>query len=380
MPTGAPARRGGRRPGDERAVVNASRGAIERARVDQLGEGGTERGHGGPSGAVLEREHELAAHALVGHEGSARRQPWRGRLGGCRGEPGRASAAHHRPAGAAGGATQRREQVDEHGLTVRRGSDSLGGRIQLPTGSPPARSGGSAISGFFGTDKWHDDVVRVVVVDDHALLRRRLLIQLEEQPDLDVIAEAGDGEQAIALCRGLAPDVVVVGMRVERIGGPRTAAGIREVVPSAHLVMLVSADDEADSVRAINAGAAGFVNREGIERAPAVVRAVAGGMAVLPPAVAERVLAEYHSLGRQAGSVQQRITPPTLDEREAQLLRHLADGATVVTAADAVGVAAGTAKNLLTNAVEKLYRHARTESVLAAAGDRVTRPGDRTSF
>lgn len=213
--------------------------------------------------------------------------------------------------------------------------------------------------------------MRVVVVDDQALLRRRLVILLESEPDVDVVAEAPDGEHAIGLCRDLAPDVVVIGMRVESIGGPRTAAGIREVVPSCHIVMLISADDEIDAVRAIKAGTTGFINRDTIDHAPTVVRAVAAGAAALPPLVAQRVLAEYETLGHQVGSVQQQVPPPALTDPERALLVALAGGRTYHAAAAELGVGDGTAKNLVTNTIEKLYRHARTEAVLYAVGERL---------
>lgn len=219
-------------------------------------------------------------------------------------------------------------------------------------------------------NKWHDDVIRVVVCDDHALLRRRLVILLEDEPDIDVMGEASDGDQSIALSRELAPDVVVVGMRIENIGGPRTAAGIREVVPAAHVVMLVTPDDETESMRAIKAGTTGFLHREVIEQAAAVVRAVSAGIVVLPPAVVQRVLDEYESLGRQAGSVQQQLEPPAIDERERAVLTELAKGATYGAAAEACGLAGHTVKNLAANTIEKLYRHARTEAVLYAVGER----------
>jgi len=229
----------------------------------------------------------------------------------------------------------------------------------------------------FGTDKWHDDVIRVVVCDDHALLRRRLLIELESQSDIDVLAEAADGEHAIALCRELAPDVAIVGMRVEHIGGPRTAAGIREVAGGAHVVVLVAHDDAREAVRAIKAGVTGFINRDAIEQSTTVVRAVSAGIVALPPLVVQRVLDEYENLGRQAptspasAGAATPLPPPVITEREAAILEQLAAGKTYAASGESVGVRDFTAKNLTANAVEKLYRHARTEAVMYAVGERL---------
>jgi DNA-binding NarL/FixJ family response regulator len=219
-------------------------------------------------------------------------------------------------------------------------------------------------------DKWHDDVIRVVVCDDHALLRRRLIMELEAQPDIDVMAEAADGEHAIALCRELAPDVAIVGMRVEHIGGPRTAAGIREVAGGAHVVVLVAQDDAREAVRAIKAGVTGFINRDAIEQSTTVVRAVSAGIVALPPLIVQRVLDEYTFLGRPAAT-KSSTPPPTISERERAILEQLAAGKTYAASGESVGVKDFTAKNLTANAVEKLYLHARTEAVMYAVGERL---------
>jgi len=226
--------------------------------------------------------------------------------------------------------------------------------------------------GFLGEDKWHDDVIRVVVCDDHALLRRRLIVLLEEQSDIDVLAEAADGEHAIALSREHAPDVVIVGMRVEHIGGPRTAAGIREVAPSAHVVVLVAQDDEHEAVRALKAGVTGFINREAVAQSTTVVRAVSAGIVALPPLVVQLVLDEYAALAQLAPVTEPtHVEPPSLSERERAVLEQLAAGKTYAAAGQAVGIKDFTAKNACANAIEKLYRHARTEAVLYAVSERL---------
>jgi len=230
----------------------------------------------------------------------------------------------------------------------------------------------SAPGNPFTIDKWHDDVVRVVVCDDHALVRRRLIVTLEADPDIDVLAESADGEHGIAVCRDVVPDVVVVGARVEHIGGPRTAAGIREVNPAARVVMLVTHEDEAESVRAIKAGATGFINRESLSHAPTVVKAVSAGVAALPPLVARRVLDDDEAQRRRAPAAGPgQLARQDLTDRERTVLEFLASSKTYGAAAEELGVLEFTAKNLAANAVEKLYRHARTEAVLYAVGERL---------
>jgi DNA-binding NarL/FixJ family response regulator len=223
---------------------------------------------------------------------------------------------------------------------------------------------------FTGQSKWRDDVIRVVVCDDHALVRRRLVILLDGSPDISVLAEAADGERAVSLCRDLTPDVVIVGMHVEASGGPATAAAVREASPGARVAMLVARREEQDSVRSLKAGATGFVTREVIEVAPEVVRAVRQGRVIAPAMVIRRVLEEYVRLGRPSLSTLRLLEPPAIDPREQQILERLALGRSHSETAAELGLPEGITWNLAANAIEKLYRHARNEGVLGGAGER----------
>lgn len=225
------------------------------------------------------------------------------------------------------------------------------------------------MDGFLGDDKWHDDMIRVVLCDDAALLRRRIVVQLEAESDIDVMAETADGEHVINVSRELAPDVVIVGMRID-LGGPRTAAGIREVVPSAHVVMLTSLEDEIEAVRAIKAGATGFLNRDGYQHAAAVVRAVSAGVVALPPLVAQGILAEYRVLAESGASVPG-LEVPVLADRERAVLNTLAKGQPYAVVVAELGLGDHSVRNLAANAVEKLHRYARTEAVAYAVGERL---------
>jgi len=223
------------------------------------------------------------------------------------------------------------------------------------------------VAGFLGDDKWHDDMIRVVICDDAALLRRRIVVQLESESDIDVMAETADGEHVINVSRELAPDVVIVGMRID-LGGPRTAAGIREVVPSAHVV--TSLQDEIEAVRAIKAGATGFLNRDGYQHAAAVVRAVSAGVVALPPLVAQGILAEYRALAETGASIPG-LAVPALTDRERAVVTTLSKGQPYAVVVEELGLGDHTVRNLAANAVEKLHRYARTEAVAYAVGERL---------
>ncbi len=231
------------------------------------------------------------------------------------------------------------------------------------------QSGAAAPGSFVEPGRWHNDMITVVVCDDHALLRRRLLVMLEREPDIEVIGEAADGEHGIAVCRDLAPDLVIVGMRVDNIGGPRTSAGLRELVPVTHVVMLVTPEDVTDSVRAIKAGATGFINREVLDQAPSVVRAVSAGVAALPPLVAGDLLRELASVTGPPGEA---LTgDATVAAREISLLEHLAAGQSYAAAARVLGITDSTAKNLVANRMERLYQASRDDAVQYAVHDRL---------
>ncbi len=230
---------------------------------------------------------------------------------------------------------------------------------------------------LFGDDKWDDDIISIVVCEDHAMMRRRLVVGLESHADLEVMAEAADGAHAIALCRAFVPDLAIIGMRVEHIGGPSTAAGIREVSPNTKVVVLIAAEDETEAVLALKAGASGFVSRDGIEHTARVVRAVCAGVVALPPLVVQRVLEEYNRLALGAERAGDGVGPPVLTDRERTVLEHLAGGQTYATAGTSLGVKDFTARNLAANAIEKLARHARVEAVAYAVQERrAARGGD----
>src|SRR5688572_17117976 len=112
--------------------------------------------------------------------------------------------------------------------------------VDAPDASPPA-----------------GDAIRVLVCDDHALFRRGLVLVLESEDDLQVVGEAADGEEAIRRAVDLAPDVVLMDVRMPRVGGIEATRAITEAVPSTKVVILTVSDDEVHLSDAVKAGAAG---------------------------------------------------------------------------------------------------------------------------
>lgn len=216
-------------------------------------------------------------------------------------------------------------------------------------------------------NRWHERMIRVLVVDESPLFRRALIVALEGHPDIEVVAEASEGTAALKRARELTPDVAFVAIRVPG-GGARMALSLRETVPGMEVAVLTAADDLPDSISAIRSGARGFVPRDtAASYATDVARALVAGRPVLQPTVATLVQQEYDRLGRQHGSVQQTLDPPRLDPRESAVLAGLAQGKSLREVADSLGLAPVTTANLCRNSLDKLHRYARAEGVLFAA-------------
>src|SRR5947199_5889977 len=112
------------------------------------------------------------------------------------------------------------------------------------------------------TDKGSDDRLRVLIVDDHALFRRGLQMVLRQEPDIDVVGEAGDGHEAVAKAQEFMPDVILMDVRMPKRSGIDATQKIKELLPHVKILMLTISDDEADLFEAIKAGASGYLPKE----------------------------------------------------------------------------------------------------------------------
>lgn len=202
--------------------------------------------------------------------------------------------------------------------------------------------------------------------DESALFRRQMVIALEADPRIEVVAEAPDSDAARGGALQHAPDVAVVSGDLPPLGGDRTTLAVRETNPGV-MVILVYDGDEADPsgrvlARAVRAGAQALVpRREAIEVAVATVQTLGRGRPVLEPVLARVALAEYTD-GRT----------PTLSARERAVLEQTAAGASTDTAAASIGASVRIAENLVANALAKLQRGARAEGRARLRGTRAT--------
>jgi two-component system NarL family response regulator len=209
----------------------------------------------------------------------------------------------------------------------------------------------------------------VVVVDDFPLVREGLTASLQVDPAIEVVGEAADGEEGLALARELRPDVVLTDMRMPGLGGPVLLARLREEMPETR-VLVVTASEKADTLlEAVAAGAAGYLTKRasGRELRHAVIT-VHGGGSVITPSLARHLLREYSHVSRgEPLSVR-----PLLAQREQEVLRLLAQGMTDREIGHQMYISPRTVQNHLTRIREKTGMRRRSELARWAVEHAVT--------
>jgi DNA-binding NarL/FixJ family response regulator len=216
-----------------------------------------------------------------------------------------------------------------------------------------------------------DDQIRVLVVDDHALFRRGLDMVLRAEPDMTVVGEAGDGSEAVAKAIDATPDIVLMDVRMPRRGGIDACTAIKEVVPSAKIIMLTTSDEEADLYDAIKAGAMGYLLKEiSIDEVADAIRAVSGGQSLISPSMASKLLNEFASMIKRTDDPEH-VPTPRLTDREMEVLRLVARGLNNRDIAKELFISENTVKNHIRNILEKLQLHSRMEAVVYAVREKL---------
>jgi len=213
--------------------------------------------------------------------------------------------------------------------------------------------------------------IRVLVVDDHALFRRGLEMVLEQEPDIEVVGEAGDGGQAVQKAIETAPDIVLMDVRMPRGSGIEACRAIKDAVPSAKIIMLTISDEEADLYEAIKAGATGYLLKEiSIEEVASAIRAVQNGQSLISPSMASKLLTEFATMVKRTDSKAQ-LPTPRLTDREMEVLRLVARGLNNRDIAKELYISENTVKNHVRNILEKLQLHSRMEAVVYAVREKL---------
>ena len=208
--------------------------------------------------------------------------------------------------------------------------------------------------------------VRVLVVDDQALFREALVTLLGARPEVEVVGEAGNGQQALEQAAALQPDVVLMDLHMPVLDGIATTRRLRVEQPGVRVLALTTFDDDEDVFAALRAGALGYLLKDvSSDRLVEAVLSAARGESVLQPSVAAKVVARFAQLDDAPRSRPQPLVVP-LSERELDVLRLLADGRSNREIATALFLAEGTVKNHVTNVLAKLGARDRTQAALRA--------------
>ena len=201
--------------------------------------------------------------------------------------------------------------------------------------------------------------IKVLIVDDHPVVREGLAAMLARAPDIEVVGEARDGQEAIEQVGALQPDVVLMDLQMPRVDGVEAIKQIRARQPRVQTIVLTTYGDDESIFRGLEAGARGYLlkdaPRDELFRA---VRAVARGESLLQPAVATRLLDRF---SRRPAPAQE-----TLTERELDVLRLLARGSANKEIGAALHISESTVKTHVANIFQKLDVSDRTEAVTAA--------------
>src|SRR6266540_2711763 len=215
------------------------------------------------------------------------------------------------------------------------------------------------------------DAIRVLIVDDHALFRRGLQMVLEQETDIAVVGEAGDGQEAVEKAGETMPDVVLMDVRMPKRGGIEATKAIKELMPHIKILMLTISDEEADLYDAIKAGATGYLLKEvSIEEVGSAIRSVQTGQSLISPSMASKLLSEFATMVKRADE-KQTVPQPRLTDREMEVLKLVAKGRNNRDIAKELFISENTVKNHIRNILEKLHLHSRMEAVVYAVREKL---------
>jgi two-component system NarL family response regulator len=212
--------------------------------------------------------------------------------------------------------------------------------------------------------------IRVAVVDDQELFRRGLVMLVGAEPDIEVVGEASDGDDAAALAEDKAPDVILMDVRMPKMSGTEACVTIKQVAPSAKIIMLTMSDDEVDLYDAIKNGASGYLLKDAsIDEVSQAIRLVADGQSLISPSMAAKLLEEFKTISRTGGKPEEMA--PRLTDRELEVLNLVARGLNNREIARDLYISENTVKNHVRNILEKLQLHSRMEAVMYAVREKL---------
>lgn len=205
--------------------------------------------------------------------------------------------------------------------------------------------------------------LRVLVCDDHDLIRQALRAVINDEPDMEVVGEAADGEQAVTLACDLEPDAIVMDIQMPKLSGIEATRRIKAVLPNTTIIVLTIHDSNEYILRILKAGAAAYLTKGIISKEiPVAIRTAINGEATLSQEVLQKIL----SYVAQFPSGELLLPGSNLTPREIDVLALAAKGASNKTIAVNLNLTENTVKKYMMNVFDKLGVHSRTAAVIAA--------------
>ncbi len=223
--------------------------------------------------------------------------------------------------------------------------------------------------------------VRVLIAEDQALVRRGTSVLLSMEPDMEVVGQACDGVEAIAMARQLRPDVVLMDLHMPRLGGVAATREITKTLPGTQVLVLTTLNDDETVFEAVRAGAQGYLLKDVTEQELLeTIRALRRGESRLTPQIARKMMDQFRRLASSsdyaatADNTAKKADAgnETLNDKEEKILRLITDGMSNRQIAAAMFLAEGTVKNYVSRIMEKL--HANTRTALAVISAKQRRP------
>jgi DNA-binding NarL/FixJ family response regulator len=218
--------------------------------------------------------------------------------------------------------------------------------------------------------------VRVLIAEDQALVRRGTTVLLSMEPDMEVVGQACDGVEAIAMASRLLPDIVLMDLHMPRLGGVAATREITRTLPGTQVLVLTTLNDDETVFEAVRAGAHGYLLKDVTEQELLeTIRALRRGESRLTPQIARKVMDQFRRLAgssdysstADAASKKADSGTETLNDKEEKILRLITDGMSNRQIAAAMFLAEGTVKNYVSRIMEKLHANTRTALAVISA-------------
>lgn len=208
------------------------------------------------------------------------------------------------------------------------------------------------------------DPVKVLVADDHPIVRRGIIDILSEQEELKVVGEARDGLEAVEKARKLAPDIVVMDLMMPNLSGLKATLLLQTEMPQLNVLILTISDKESDLFDAMKFGAKGYIvkNAEPDELVQAIIHTARGGV-IVSPSMAAKLLSEFRARTEEELDEQ---SPSQLSKREEEVLQLVSQGASNKEIASSLSISENTVKTHLRNILEKLHLANRSQAAAYA--------------